>query len=173
MKCKECQKYILTDYLDDELKKDIKQKIDDHLSTCQGCREFAVMTRKAVVEPFEKSERVEPPETIWENIKQEISEESLGTRGDWLERFKEIFLARPVFAYATLACIVLMVLVLNPARRQVNMVKEDVPQIQEFAKEYTDESGFNVSEQVEYVAYLFDEQNGSEEYGTSIEEYFL
>lgn len=173
MKCKECQEYILTDYIDNEFKKDIKQKMEDHFSMCHECKEFAVMARKAVVEPFEKSERVEPPEMVWENIKGEISEGNLENQVDWLERFKKVLFPRPAFAFATLACLLLMVLVLNPGKKQGNVVKKDVSQIQEFVKKYSEESQFNISEQVEYIVYLFDEQNGYEEYGTSIEEYFL
>jgi len=160
MKCHECQEHILSGYLDNELNVDLKTAIDGHLSECNKCKEFAAIAQKAVVEPFKELQRETPPEAIWDNIKEEIEGERLEAGVDWLGKLKELLSPKPVFAIATIASLVLMVFVFAPGRRQGDLARTNGVKVEHF-------------ENIDYVAGLLDEQNGSEEYGTSIEEYFL
>jgi len=173
MNCKEYQEIILTDYLDDQVSKENKQKIENHLSSCRECREFAVIAQKSVIEPFKMAERVTPPEAVWENIMEEMTEERSGNQVNWLEGLKKFLAPKPVFAYGALVCIVLIFIMQNSGVKQISHVENINSQTQEVVQKQMNEPQLEIFESIEFLATLFDENNGIEEYGTSIEEYFL
>ena len=164
MKCREWQDIILTDYLDDQMNKEQVVQLEEHLSSCQECREFSANARKAVIEPFEHVQKGEPSENVWHNIKEAISENQDEREYVHLwDRIKElVFIPRPAMAFTTIAILFLSVtLVLNNRNQQLQIVKSVLMQSQ------MDDVSYAFDE----LAY-FSEENGLYE-ETDIEEYFL
>lgn len=172
MKCKECQEYILTDYVDDQLNEEVKREIHAHLSSCRECREFSAMAQKTAIEPFEKCERLAPRETVWQNIKNEITKDDFENQADWLSKLKNALFPRPVFVFATVCSFILMVIALNPKNKHEELAKNGA-QKQDVIGENIHSPVFDLLEEISYVAYLAGEDEDSSGYGTSIEEYFL
>jgi len=166
MKCKQVQELILTDYLDDRLRGEQKNRIQRHLESCHACREFEFSARKELLQTFQKVAKFNPPEQLWENIKeniqaqkQEAAEERLN--GFW-ERVKAGFhFPRPSFVFATLVVMIFAGVMLT--RAFMNIEKIQGP------------------ESLGHVQYLLslsetDDQSttqGNGGYGTEIEEFFL
>ncbi len=84
MKCEYVKELILTDYLDGQLEKEQKAQIEKHLTICKGCKEYELLTRTAVVEPFDNLEKQSPPEATWHNIRVQIEKEKQATTGNFL-----------------------------------------------------------------------------------------
>jgi anti-sigma factor RsiW len=165
MKCSQIQDLILTDYLDGRLEGAPKDRLEAHLSTCTGCREFEETARKTVFEPFSMAEKPAPAETVWHRIKKEIEAEqpAVSRPLTGLARtIRSFFSARkPALALAT-AMTVLLVSV---------MILRTPP-------EKPERAGINIEEEISYVGYLLEgsnqfSANGNGGLGTSIEEYFL
>ena len=77
MNCERAQEIILTDYLDQELDQRGLNEIERHLSGCAHCREFLTAARQATITPFSAPTKVKlPQDKIWQNIKNQIEEES-------------------------------------------------------------------------------------------------
>ena len=164
MKCHEWQDLILTDYLDDQMSKEQTAQLEEHLIACRECREFAVDARKAVIEPFEHAQKVEPSEQVWQNIKEVISEEqeSEGSVSLW-DRLKEIvFIPKPAMAFATVIIALLAATVtFNHYNQQFQMAQYVAIQ--------------NQIDDIDYVLdelAVFSEENNFYK-PTGIEEYFL
>ena len=175
MECKHIREHLFTDYFDGEMKEANKLELEQHLTQCKECKEFACAVQKTVVAPTEQMKRFKAPERLWTNFKISIEEESReNVVSGFIAKVQDlIFSHKPAFVFGTFACLVFMVLVLSPGRKQDNLVKVNSAQIREIIQHQSKERKLNAAEQVEYVAYLFDETNSFEEYGTSIEEYFL
>ena len=62
MKCKDAEKLILTDYLDEQLGEGPRKQVEKHLAICEQCRKYELLTKKTVIEPFTNVERLNPPE---------------------------------------------------------------------------------------------------------------
>jgi anti-sigma factor RsiW len=159
MNCKDCQELILTDYLDNELNKEERGEVDQHLSSCQACREFALNAQAAVMEPFDAAERPEPPESVWHNVKAAIREEQ-NTEGriSFLDNIKNlIVLPKPALAFAMVVILIVM------AKAMINF---------EQPKAETAKSGIeDITYAMEEIAYLSEDNNIDQP--TDIEEYFL
>jgi len=159
MNCRDCQELILTDYLDNQMEKGEREKIEGHLSSCPGCREFAFNARKTVMEPFEHAQRPQPPESVWHNIKEAISDErSVEDRISLLDKLRN-FIAIPKPAMAFVMIVVLLV--------AVKLTVNSQWQRMETAKGAIEDISYVIDE----IAYL-SEENGFDEL-TDIEEYFL
>ena len=156
MNCKQCQEHILTDYLDGQAIPRLKQEIDGHLASCSQCKEFLTQVEKMIVEPFKNAPRIMPSEEIWENIRRKISDEKRLENGEWIERFNNVFFPRPVIALALVILLMVMTLKLNALSGKDNFVRNGADLLGN-----------------DYMAYLFADDDGSGEYGTSIEQYFL
>ena len=161
MNCKECQDYLLTDYLDGELSPEKTHQLEAHLSSCPSCREMAESLRGTVVEPFGKCDGALPAETVWQKIKKEITAQEHAPQEDWFKKLKELLFPKPVFALATVACLLLFFVLVQPGLQQHRLAKNTALQQEKAAQS------------VEYLASLLDEGNNQETYGTAIEEYFL
>ncbi len=167
MKCKYVKELILTDYLDEQLEKEQKTQIEKHLTICRDCREYELLTKKAVVEPFNDLERHNPPEATWNKIREQIEEElplqePANSFADLILRIKS-FLHIPKPAFVVTAIIVLLLAVITVIKLQ--------PEDQKIVK-------VNPESQIECINYLmtvFDQEtmNGNDDFGTSIEELFL
>jgi hypothetical protein len=167
MKCEYVKELILTDYLDEQLGKEQKTQIEKHLTICKGCREYELLTRTAVVEPFNNLKRHNPPEAAWHKIREQIEEElplqePTNSFADLIRKVKTfLYIPKPAFVVTTI--IVLLIAVITVIKLQ--------PEDQKIVK-------VNPESQIECIAYLisvFDQEtvNGNDNFGTSIEELFL
>ncbi len=167
MKCEYVKELILTDYLDEQLEKEQKTQIEKHLTICKGCKEYELLTRTAVVEPFNNLKRHNPPEAAWHKIREQIEEElplqePTNSFADLILKVKTfLYIPKPAFVVTTI--IVLLIAVITVMKLQ--------PEDQKIVK-------VNPESQIECIAYLisvFDQEtvNGNDDFGTSIEELFL
>ena len=167
MKCEYVKELILTDYLDGQLGKEQKAQIEEHLTTCRDCKEYELLTRAAVVEPFDNLEKHNPPEAAWNKIREQIEEEqplqeTTNSFADLIRKVKT-FLYIPKPALVVTSMIVLFLVVITV----IKLPTED----QNIAT-------VNPESQIECINYLmsiFDQEtmNGNDDFGTSIEELFL
>ncbi len=167
MKCEYVKELILTDYLDGQLEKGQKAQIEKHLTICKNCREYELITRAAVVEPFNNLEKQSPPEATWDKIREQIEEElplqePTNSFADLIRKIKSfLYIPKPAFVVAPLVVLILVVIT----------VMKLPPEDQKIVK-------VNPDSQVECINYLmavFDQEtvNGDDDFGTSIEELFL
>ena len=167
MKCEYVKELILTDYLDGQLGKEQRTQIEKHLTICMDCKEYELLTRTAVVEPFNNLERHNPPEAAWHKIREQIEEklplqEPTNSFADLIRKVKTfLYIPKPAFVVTTI--IVLLIAVITVIKLQ--------PEDQKIVK-------VNPENQIECITYLitvFDQDtvNGNDDFGTSIEELFL
>jgi len=74
-KCKKIQELIITDYLDDELDMINRQQIEQHLRNCPACQKVLWGALAAAKQPFENQQYLEPPESVWTAIREQIAPE--------------------------------------------------------------------------------------------------
>ena len=156
MNCKKAQELILTDYFDEQFEAELKNDLEDHISSCFGCREFASVAHKSVVNPFLNAEKILPSDHVWRNIKESIENEPVPAAPKSLEYFfkmlKESFLfTRPAYALACILIIFFTTMLWSRTR---------------------------MNREIEYIEYLVDvpevlSNNQNVGYGTAIEDYFL
>ena len=167
MKCEYVKELILTDYLDGQLEKEQKAQIEKHLTICKGCKEYELLTRTAVAEPFDNLEKHSPPEATWNKIREQIEEElprqePTNSFADLIRKIKSfLYIPKPAFVVAPVIVLLLVVITV------IKLPPED----QKIVK-------VNPESQIECINYLmsvFDQEtmNGNDDFGTSIEELFL
>lgn len=104
----ECNKFrdlILTDYLDGELDKEPRERLEAHLSVCPACQAFAREAKERLEVPFKKIKPEKVPEQVWRNIRGQIEAESSPRDfiGDIIERvFRPLLRPQFVPAYIVL-----------------------------------------------------------------------
>jgi hypothetical protein len=164
MKCETAREWILSDYLDGQMSPEQKKAIETHLTGCIRCRDFEAAARKAVIEPFKGAARVSPPEALWHKIKERIKEEE-GGKGrslDLISRMKTfLYFPKPAFILTTAVMIFFLAVIL------IKMPPKNKEAV-----------SVNSKEQIEYMVDLVEGPNRlsmdwGEDYGTSMEEYFL
>ncbi len=163
MKCSDLREQILTDYLDGRMESGARELLEAHLNICDECRAFAAMAKKAVIEPFHRTERAAPPESLWQQISARIEAEkdsSVTPDAGFMEKLKSMFMGRrPAFAAA--AVVALLV---------VAVVTTRLPRVQE------ERMATAMTEEIDYITDLLEGPNQLatvDGYGTVIEEYFL
>lgn len=74
MDCRVIQELILTDFMDKELSADHAAQVKAHIDHCARCK--ALWEQASSVSPiaFEKTERAKVPESVWQNIREQIRE---------------------------------------------------------------------------------------------------
>ncbi|MDP8266359.1 MAG: zf-HC2 domain-containing protein [Candidatus Aceula meridiana] len=158
MKCKQIKELVLTDYLDDQVSKEQKQSIEEHLTQCTACREFAAEAKEVLKNPFESVQPIKAPDHLWNKIEGAIEkhrQESLIQKA-W-DALSGTFAAhKPVFALSTVAATILLL---------VAVVKIPAWQTQTAANDY-------LNEQFEYLVYS-DDQTDVGLSDTWVDEYFL
>jgi len=75
MNCKNIQELIITDYIDSQLSKKTRQKVEEHLKTCKNCKKFEKILLKSAIQPFKKVKKHIPPEKIWIEIQKLLVKE--------------------------------------------------------------------------------------------------
>ena len=162
MDCKKAQDLILTDYLDGSMTDDEKRALEAHFVKCSRCRAVAETAGKEIAGQFNKAERISPPESVWQNLREAIGREKIAVArspvADFLEKLRSLRVSpRPVFATATVAAAVLVAVVIARLPVQNRIAVSD----------YLDE-------QATFLTSLQADANGAyEDLGTSIEEYLL
>lgn len=166
MNCKKIQELILTDYLDEQMEQDQKKIIEDHLSSCVYCREFAEAAKTGIIDPLSNSEKVAPSEQVWLNIKESIEQEpakkNLGSYEDFFRKLKDMIMPqRPAYALAGVFVVILVTM---------TAIKINQPSQETAVREIQQES-----EAIKYIVEVIqdDELDENGDYGTAIEEYFL
>ena len=165
MNCRRIKELIMTDYIDNEISEEVKKQIKRHLKDCSQCRQFEQTLRQAAVEPFRKAEEVQPPDSIWPQIKENITVQEKQAEGFFVglrDRLQLIFTARrPVFAVATIMAVILIAVIFRrlPFNSQNGV------------------SGY-IGEQIEFFSYLGADETGDFDtdyidLDTAIEKYFL
>ena len=154
---------LLTDYLDDQLDSSTRKYIDDRLAKDPELRSFLEAAQKTASAPFLNSSIIEPPEHVWQNIKEEIGfsqqreVEPLGAKVlSWVRGLS--LLPQRSFAFGGLLTICLIVFVWVGTNRFF------VTPVQ-----------YSSEQQVEYLMFLAEGPTLGEEEGfeTNIENYFL
>ena len=167
MKCEYVRELILTDYLDEQLGKEQKTQIEKHLVICRGCKEYELLTRTAVVEPFNNVEKHNPPEATWNKIREQIEDElplqePTNSFANLIRRISTfLYIPKPAFVITTIIVLLLVVItVIKLPTEDQKIVKVD-PESQ--------------IECITYLISVFDQEtvNGNDDFGTSIEELFL
>jgi len=107
MKCEDIHK-LLSAYLDDEVNPAERKLIEDHLLTCEKCREelrLIASTREELRQALStKADGVEPSIQVWSSIRQRIE-----SKNSFWEQFSGI-LKKPVWLTATSVILVLIVI---------------------------------------------------------------
>jgi anti-sigma factor RsiW len=161
MRCKQIQELLKSDYLDGEAIDKEQQLVKEHLAQCGECRrlEQELQAQRMV---FRDVKPKKAPESIWQNIRENILEEQNNQEASVnpgiLERLRELLFApRPVFALATAFAVLLFIAVFTGVMIQRN---------RSLGKENFPESIANYSGNGESSDLLYD-------LGTDIEKYFL
>lgn len=167
MKCKRVKELILTDYLDGQANEEQKKNIEKHLASCGLCNEYELAVRETAFDPFINAERQNPPESAWHKIKEQIEEEQqrqglTSPFADLIRRINPfVYVPKPALAVATIVIVLFVVIAI------IKLPSE----ISEVVKVDTD----NQIECMNYLLGVFDQDSITEnnDFGTSIEEYFL
>lgn len=155
--CKKFQDLILTDYIDGEIDKTAKAKIDTHLVTCADCRRLTEDVKKNLITPLESTVRQPVPEYLWGSIKERIESQgrSHNPVSNFLERLIDALSPKWAPALGVIALLVIGSWLLQ--NQQVQVLEKDHD---------------------EYLEYVLSEPGVSadtddESLGTPIEQYFL
>lgn len=112
MNCKKARELILTDYIDGELKPELRKEIEGHLHLCKGCRKLLCDLQESAVKPFKQLEELVPPEAVWDNIREAIreKEENVFSLSDWFRQVlgRISYIPRPAFAVTMATAVIVM-----------------------------------------------------------------
>jgi len=161
MKCKDIRELLKSDYLDRESGQQEVQAIKEHLNHCPECRslEKELLFQRGI---FQNAERLQPPEQLWQNIRDAIVSERLEQENSVnpgiLERLRNlIWYQRPVFALASVLAVTIFVVVLAGG-----LISK-----QQFLSRAGNSDIFSV------YSFSSDNNDSTGDMGTSIEKYFL
>ncbi|MDR4504502.1 MAG: zf-HC2 domain-containing protein [Candidatus Scalindua sp.] len=163
MKCETVKELILTDYVDEQLSEEKKKLVEQHLTMCEHCREYGLLTKEFVIEPFNYAERINPPMAAWHTIKEQIEgEEREGPCSGLIFKIKTfLFIPKPALAVASVVVVLLLMLTLikSPSNNQTTLNGDPENQV----------------ECITYLLSIFDQDSANEndDLGTSIEDFFL
>jgi len=144
MKCERIKELILSGYSDGELHGHLKETVKEHMERCEDCRMFQEKMQQ-VSSTFKGSQRIEPPQVVWERINEAIKEreeETLLVRT--IEKLRGIFTPRrPALVLTSVvfvACIALVFVNINLYRtRTLNLY---LTEQEDFFNSLTNGNGF-------------------------------
>ncbi len=112
MNCDEIRELLLTDYVDGELDAARKAEVRGHLQGCAACRRFERAVRETAIEPLKNAEKVQPPDAVWERIRQAViagkDRRAKGAFTVWRERLEAAFPARARIPSLAAAAVILL-----------------------------------------------------------------
>ena len=105
MDCDKIKDLLMTDYIDGRLSGTLYEQVRAHLKACKQCSQFEQTLLHTVKEPFAGLSEIPPPDSVWENIREDIirAEEarSKGILAGLKDYLQGLFrLPRPAFAFA-------------------------------------------------------------------------
>jgi anti-sigma factor RsiW len=134
MNCKRIQEIIITDYLDGEASLPVQGRIKAHITVCARCRAFEQDVRQNADMLSKSAGPVQPPDAVWQRIREVINEEQSQEAPSFLERLfdslRESFsVRRPAYAFAAALTVILVTAVFwgSPLRQQM-LVKDYLSQ---------------------------------------------
>ncbi len=162
MNCEQAQEIILTEHLDGCLTGSLKSPFEAHLDKCPDCRAFALVAAKTLLSPFANFPRERMPESVASMIMQRVRMKKCECEDTWvdgiLEKIRQWY--APALPAAGWAMAVVICFMIAGVRFNMNGVEE--------------------AKQTERVLFLAEVEDFSpvksaiaEEYGTSMETYFL
>ena len=167
MNCNKTQKLLLTNYSDSEIDERLLKKVENHLLSCNRCKQFLQTLQERAIEPFRNNQEVHVPEEIWQRIKNTIKtiekEQTGKLLHHLLNRIRFPFrVSRPVFAGIMSALVIIMSVIII----RVSINKKDSINIY-------------LQAQLDFLFYLVsdDDTDGfgidDPDLGTKIEKYFM
>ncbi len=131
MRCGKIRKLILTDHTDGELDGRLRKKVEEHINSCDRCREFEQNLKSAAVEPLRGAGYVRPPEAVWTRIRAGIEgREKESPLAEAMERLRDVFVVRkPAVVIASVMAVILVTGILASTvfigRRAMNSYLEE------------------------------------------------
>lgn len=158
-------KDLISSYIDGELSETLQKEVEQHLNTCNQCKQLEETLRRIVIEPFKKAEKTKAPEAVWHQIKTAIEEKPTKSFfPDVIDRLSSSFFARkPVLAVVTIMVLIFI---------GVALIKQVPFNSQEAVNTH-------LKEQMQFLSYLESDERISYsdmdnvELGTAIEKYLL
>ncbi len=155
----------MTDYIDGEISKELKEEVEKHLNICDNCRQLQQDLQGISGDLFKKIKQIKVSALVWTRIKNFVGKERKQSKGIFVGLINylrpDFFIRKPVFSMAVFLTIVFLGIIFT--RLPVSN--------QKIANSY-------LKEQVDFFVYL--DADGTEfsdteniDFGTSIEEYFL
>ena len=165
MNCRKV-KELLSGYIDKELPVELMEHVARHLESCDLCRKSEMDLRMLAVAPFRQAERLDVPDHLWSNIRNTIINQRTKEEAGLVRRILRPFIMRkPVLAFATLTLCILFAVVFvtrHPFEKQDPAVTGLLQEQLDFMSQLS--SGGPLT--------LYNGK-GSNDFGTSIEEFLL
>ena len=154
MNCKKIRD-LLSEYIDGELEHRLSSEIEQHLSSCDGCRQIHKAILESSVNILRGSEKTKAPEDLWERVKAGLEER------EPQRSLAPLFIQRPAFSLATAAVVIIIA---------ITVIK--------LPSKETGAVALYMEDQVEFFEYLANENSLGQEsdmidLGTDIEKYLL
>ncbi len=115
MSCNRIQEFLLTDYIDGQMKDAPRLLVDEHLRYCHACNDFLIKVKREIVYPLTHASHTAPETSLWARIKEDIEaeqrqhiKESL-TPGFWKRLGATFHVPRPAFALASIVTMLFMI----------------------------------------------------------------
>jgi len=155
---------MLTDYLDGEMGKAARGRLEKHLAGCPGCKNFSLSASEVGPALFAGAAKAQPPEYLWRRVREAALAEAKRRvpAAGILGRLRPLlYIPRPVLAVATVVILLLAVGTIAGIRYGGMAALQPVAQSQ---------NG--------YFDYLTEPQGGIQTdeglgFGTQVEKYFL
>jgi anti-sigma factor RsiW len=158
MKCEKAKEILLTHYIDDCISIDLREEFYKHIENCPACRGYKLDTDKVFPCLFREARVESPQEEMWQNIKPAILQEGVPAESKVFNI--RPFLKKSVFAFATAAALLFMVIsfkaINNNQRAAVSDFLSEEGRFLGSLSDYSAQDAFNQMD-----------------FGTGIEEYFL
>lgn len=157
--CKRIRRRILYDYIDGELDKEERARLERHLHDCVDCSSLVKKIREELVLPFRETIPRQAPEHLWPLIKERIEKEAyyINPLKGFIAKLSYPFSSR--FAAPVFSSFILLVLIASMLLHNLQV------------------SGIREGEREEYMLDLlsanFIQGSTDSGLGTSIEEHFL
>jgi anti-sigma factor RsiW len=112
MNCRKFRELIASDYMDGQLDAAATKQVRSHLDACTECAAYEQLLRRHAVAPFKAVSPMQPPDSVWERIKENIevvpARPGQGAFAYLKDLLRPVFrMPEPVFAAGALAIFIL------------------------------------------------------------------